>query len=90
MFVFLEELDSMAEQDWLIFQKKLHLLDEFTTKWKGYLEPYTAVTLYIQQELEKYSVRKIPNLYYLPNLFLNNVLLESLYTDFDTVFPNVA
>nr|XP_037870708.1 cytoplasmic dynein 2 heavy chain 1 isoform X3 [Bombyx mori] len=52
---FNEEYESIAEQSWIVFQKKLHLLDEFTTKWSTRLEPYTVVTLFIQQELDRYS-----------------------------------
>ncbi|XP_049865471.1 cytoplasmic dynein 2 heavy chain 1-like [Pectinophora gossypiella] len=50
-----EEYESLAEQEWIVFQKKLHLLDEFASKWSGRLEPYTNVTLYLQQELDKYN-----------------------------------
>ncbi|KAM3968298.1 LOW QUALITY PROTEIN: dynein cytoplasmic heavy chain beethoven [Aphomia sociella] len=50
-----EEYESIAEQEWIVFQKKLHILDEFVSKWKAQLEPFTTVTLYIQQELEKYT-----------------------------------
>ncbi|XP_075972807.1 dynein cytoplasmic heavy chain beethoven [Anticarsia gemmatalis] len=50
-----EEFESMAEQEWIVFQKKIHLIEEFSMKWKERLEPFTAVTLYIQQELDKYS-----------------------------------
>ncbi|XP_063823750.1 cytoplasmic dynein 2 heavy chain 1-like [Ostrinia nubilalis] len=50
-----EEFDAIAEQEWIVFQKKLHLLDEFVSKWSDKLEPFTVVTLFIQQDLEKYS-----------------------------------
>ncbi|KAJ0179270.1 hypothetical protein K1T71_004982 [Dendrolimus kikuchii] len=50
-----EDYESIAQQEWIIFQKKLHLLEELVSKWKSRLEPYTTVTLYIQQELEKYT-----------------------------------
>ncbi|XP_052751641.1 cytoplasmic dynein 2 heavy chain 1 isoform X2 [Galleria mellonella] len=50
-----EEYELIAEQEWIVFQKKLHVLDEFVSKWSGLLEPYTMITLYIQQELEKYT-----------------------------------
>ncbi|KAJ8726929.1 hypothetical protein PYW08_015326 [Mythimna loreyi] len=50
-----EEYESIADQEWIVFQKKIHLIEEFSVKWKGRLEPFTVVTLYIQQELEKYS-----------------------------------
>ncbi|RVE44281.1 hypothetical protein evm_011076 [Chilo suppressalis] len=49
-----EEYESICGQDWLLFQKKLHLLDEFVSKWTANLEPFTAVTLYLKQELDKY------------------------------------
>ncbi|CAG9791907.1 unnamed protein product [Diatraea saccharalis] len=52
---FNEEYESIIEQDWIVFQKKLHLLDEFVSKWMNNLQPYTVVTLYLQQELEKYT-----------------------------------
>lgn len=58
MIFYFVEFESIAEQEWIVFQKKLHLLDEFVKKWKGNLEPYTVVTLFLQQELEKYSVRQ--------------------------------
>ncbi|CAB3224981.1 unnamed protein product [Arctia plantaginis] len=50
-----EEFENIAEQDWIVFQKKIHLIDEFSMKWKKCLEPFTAVTLYIRQQLDKYS-----------------------------------
>uniref|UniRef100_A0A2A4JRE1 Dynein heavy chain, cytoplasmic n=1 Tax=Heliothis virescens TaxID=7102 RepID=A0A2A4JRE1_HELVI len=50
-----EEFDSIADQEWIVFQKKIHLIEEFSVKWKAHLEPFTVLTLYIQQELEKYS-----------------------------------
>ncbi|XP_038213294.1 cytoplasmic dynein 2 heavy chain 1 [Zerene cesonia] len=50
-----EDYEAIGNQEWIIFQKKLHLLDEFVVRWKDRLEPYTTVTLFIQQELEKYS-----------------------------------
>ncbi|XP_022829187.1 cytoplasmic dynein 2 heavy chain 1 [Spodoptera litura] len=50
-----EEFELMADQEWIVFQKKIHLIEEFSVKWKSRLEPFTIVTLYIQQELEKYS-----------------------------------
>ncbi|CAH0628959.1 unnamed protein product [Chrysodeixis includens] len=50
-----EEYESIAAQDWIVFQKKIHLIEEFSAKWKSRLEPFTTVTLYIQQELEKYT-----------------------------------
>ncbi|CAH2091873.1 unnamed protein product [Euphydryas editha] len=50
-----DEFEELAGQEWLIFQKKLHLLDEFVSKWNGLLEPYTTITLFIKQDLEKYS-----------------------------------
>ncbi|KAG6453779.1 hypothetical protein O3G_MSEX008333 [Manduca sexta] len=50
-----EEFEAMSQQLWVVFQKKLHSLEEFTSKWKSRLEPYTSVTLLIQQELDKYS-----------------------------------
>ncbi|XP_061706791.1 cytoplasmic dynein 2 heavy chain 1 [Cydia pomonella] len=50
-----EDFESIAEQDWIVFHKKLHLLDDFTSKWSSKLEPYTTVTLYLKQELDKYS-----------------------------------
>lgn len=53
---FLKEYEAIAEQPWVIFQKKLHLLDEFVSKWKEQVEPYTTITLFIQQELDKYTV----------------------------------
>ncbi|GBP43431.1 Cytoplasmic dynein 2 heavy chain 1 [Eumeta japonica] len=46
---------SLVEQEWVVCQKKLHLIDEFIVKWNTRLEPYTVVTLFIQQELDKYS-----------------------------------
>lgn len=51
------EFEELAGQEWLIFQKKLHLLDDFVSKWNGLLEPYTTVTLFIKQDLENYFVR---------------------------------
>ncbi|XP_047023303.1 cytoplasmic dynein 2 heavy chain 1 [Helicoverpa zea] len=50
-----EEFESIADQEWIVFQKKIHLIEEFSVKWKSRLEPFTVLTLYIQQELEKYS-----------------------------------
>ncbi|KAL0839484.1 hypothetical protein ABMA28_016191 [Loxostege sticticalis] len=50
-----EEFAAISEQEWIVFQKKLHLLDEFVSKWSGKLEPFTVVTLFIQQELERYA-----------------------------------
>ncbi|CAK1578261.1 unnamed protein product [Parnassius mnemosyne] len=50
-----DEYEFISEQDWIVFQKKLHLLDEFINKWRGQLEPYTTITLFLKQELEKYS-----------------------------------
>ncbi|CAK1551720.1 unnamed protein product [Leptosia nina] len=50
-----EEYESMGNQEWLVFQKKLHLLEEFVCRWNNRLEPFTPVTLYLQQELEKYT-----------------------------------
>ncbi|XP_028157049.1 cytoplasmic dynein 2 heavy chain 1-like [Ostrinia furnacalis] len=50
-----EEFDAISEQEWIVFQKKLHLLDEFVSKWSDKLEPFTVVTLFIQQDLERYS-----------------------------------
>ncbi|KAF9410544.1 hypothetical protein HW555_010393, partial [Spodoptera exigua] len=47
--------ESIADQEWIVFQKKIHLIEEFSLKWKSRLEPFTIVTLFIQQELEKYS-----------------------------------
>ncbi|XP_050362992.1 cytoplasmic dynein 2 heavy chain 1 [Nymphalis io] len=49
-----DELEELAGQEWIIFQKKLHLLDDFVAKWNSQLEPYTTATLYIKQELENY------------------------------------
>lgn len=54
--LYILEFESMADQEWIVFQKKIHLIEEFSVKWKNRLEPFTIVTLYIQQELEKYSV----------------------------------
>ncbi|XP_068628065.1 cytoplasmic dynein 2 heavy chain 1 [Battus philenor] len=50
-----DEYESITEQDWIVFQKKLHLLDEFTLKWGSQIEPYTTITLYLKQQIEKYS-----------------------------------
>ncbi|CAG4940518.1 unnamed protein product [Colias eurytheme] len=50
-----EDYEVIGNQEWIIFQKKLHLLDEFVARWKDRLEPYTTITLFIQQELDKYS-----------------------------------
>ncbi|XP_053600523.1 cytoplasmic dynein 2 heavy chain 1 [Plodia interpunctella] len=50
-----EEYESISEQEWIVFQKKLHLLDEFANKWAARLDPYTAVTLFIRQELDKFA-----------------------------------
>lgn len=50
------EYESICNQEWIVFQKRLHLLDEFVCRWLSRLEPYTAVTLYMQQELDKYTV----------------------------------
>ncbi|KAJ2950705.1 hypothetical protein O0L34_g8965 [Tuta absoluta] len=55
MMEYNEEYESLAEQEWIVFQKKLHLIDEFATKWSGRLEPYTPVTLFLQQELDKFT-----------------------------------
>ncbi|XP_034825556.2 cytoplasmic dynein 2 heavy chain 1 [Maniola hyperantus] len=52
---FNDEYQVLGEQEWVVYQKKLHLLDDFIMKWSGLLEPYTSVTLYIKQELDKYS-----------------------------------
>nr|XP_026491807.1 cytoplasmic dynein 2 heavy chain 1-like [Vanessa tameamea] len=49
-----DEFEELAGQEWIIFQKKLHVLDDFVAKWNSQLEPYTNVTLYIKQELENY------------------------------------
>lgn len=58
------EFDAISEQEWIVFQKKLHLLDEFVSKWSGKLEPFTVVTLFIQQELEKYAVSAVIHFIY--------------------------
>ncbi|XP_072941902.1 cytoplasmic dynein 2 heavy chain 1 [Epargyreus clarus] len=50
-----EDYTIIAEQEWMVFQKKLHLLDEFVMKWNTKLEPFTIITIFIKQELEKYS-----------------------------------
>ncbi|XP_013138537.1 PREDICTED: cytoplasmic dynein 2 heavy chain 1-like [Papilio polytes] len=50
-----EEYESIGEQEWLVFQKKLHLLDEFCIKWCARFEPYTSVTLFLKQTLDKYT-----------------------------------
>lgn len=67
MKFFISEYQSLAEQEWIVFQKKLHLIDELVSGWMAKLEPYTTVTLFLQQELDKYVVSKIfrfvPHLY---------------------------
>ncbi|XP_052738057.1 cytoplasmic dynein 2 heavy chain 1 isoform X2 [Bicyclus anynana] len=50
-----DEYKALGEQEWAVFQKKLHLLDDFIMRWTAQLEPFTSVTLYIKQELDKYS-----------------------------------
>ncbi|CAH4033508.1 unnamed protein product [Pieris brassicae] len=50
-----DEYETIGGQEWIVFQKKLHLLEEFVCRWKNRLEPYTAVTLYMQQEIDKYT-----------------------------------
>ncbi|CAG9563607.1 unnamed protein product [Danaus chrysippus] len=50
-----EEYESLAGQKWIVFQRKLHQLDDFVSKWEGELEPFTSVTLIIKRELDKYS-----------------------------------
>ncbi|KAL4718783.1 hypothetical protein ACJJTC_005101 [Scirpophaga incertulas] len=52
---YIDDFESIIQQDWIIFQKKLHVLDDLVVKWSSKLEPFTAVTLFIQQELEKYT-----------------------------------
>ncbi|XP_060800611.1 cytoplasmic dynein 2 heavy chain 1 [Amyelois transitella] len=52
---YIEEYESISGQEWIVFQKKLHLLEEFASKWGARLEPYTAVTLYMRQELDKFA-----------------------------------
>ncbi|KPJ16863.1 Cytoplasmic dynein 2 heavy chain 1 [Papilio machaon] len=50
-----EEYESIGEQEWLVFQKKLHFLDEFCSKWSARLEPYTSVTLFLKHTLDRYN-----------------------------------
>lgn len=50
------ELQSLAVQEWIVFQKKIYLIDEFVSKWSNKLEPYTQITLFMQQQLDKYTV----------------------------------
>ncbi|CAG9090821.1 unnamed protein product [Plutella xylostella] len=50
-----EDYQAIAEQEWIVFQKKLHLIDEMVSKWTARLEPFTTVTLFLQKELDKYA-----------------------------------
>ncbi|XP_039746175.1 cytoplasmic dynein 2 heavy chain 1-like [Pararge aegeria] len=50
-----DEFKTLGEQEWVVFQKKMHLLDDFIMQWSAKLEPYTSITLFIKQELDNYT-----------------------------------
>lgn len=57
-YIGIQELSTLGDQEWSIFQTKLHLLDEFIFDWNQKLEPFTPITLFIKNEIDKYKVNK--------------------------------